>query len=120
MTTIKNQALGSDDSFDIFLQNQLQNEKQYLPDNFFTARVVAALPPVKKPIYWQEIFIMAVPLLIISVLVLTQHSLLAFIVKAWVLVSVASVSDLLSVLLQVSIAALLVGGYWFVRRYRML
>lgn len=109
-----------DDSFDIFLRTQFQQEKPYLHDENFTAQVMARLPAPKKLLRWQERLIIAVPLLVISILVLSQNSLLASVIKVWVMLSVISVQNLFQLVLEVSLVALLVVSYWLANKGRLL
>lgn len=112
--------MSTDDSFDVFLRARLQQTKPYLHDENFTAQVMARLPAPKKLLRWQERLIIAVPLLIISILVLSQNSLLAFIIKAWVMLSVISVQNLFQLVLEVSLVALLAVSYWLAKKGRLL
>lgn len=112
-------TMATDKRFDVFLQAQLQQAKPYLPDENFTVRVMASLPVVKKAIGWRERVIVLVPLIVISILVLSQNSLLAFAIKSWVLLSIISLDNLFKILMLASLAALLGASYWFARRCRL-
>lgn len=106
--------------FDIFLRAQLQQEKPYLEDDNFSVRVMASLPIAKKTISWRERLMVSLPLMVISILVLSQNSLLAFAIKSWVLLSILSIDNLFKILVAVSLAVLLSASYWFAKHCRIL
>jgi|GEM_PF-671151 len=114
------QNVAADEPFDYFLQKQLQQEKIYLNDDNFTVQVMASLPTVKQTLGWRERFIIVIPLIIISILVLSQNSLLAFVIKSWVLLSVISIESLFKLILEISLVALLGVSYWFAKKSRLL
>jgi len=120
--TMQNDATNAplEESFDIFLRNHLQQKKIYLQDDNFTAQVMATLPAAKSLSRWQERLIMLVPLLVISILVLSQQSLLAFLIRSWVLLSVISVENLFKITLEASIVILMGASYWLAKQYRWL
>ena len=77
----------SDKNFDDFLRQQLQTSSEYIDDGGFAAQVMAGLPTPKRLNRWLEMLIVAVPVVVISLLVISQFSLLQLIqpVYAWVL-----------------------------------
>jgi len=111
---------GSDNGFDNFLSAQLKQAQPYLMDDVFTAQVMTKLPPVKKLSVWQERLIIVVPLLIISVLVISQFSILAVIIKLWALVFSVGVANLLSIALAISAVVLCGASYWFAKQVKLI
>lgn len=77
----------SDKNFDDFLRQQLQASSDYIDDSGFTAQVMTGLPAPKRLNRWLELLIVAVPAVVISLLVMSQFTLLHLIqpVYAWVL-----------------------------------
>ena len=110
----------SNDSFDDFLTKHLQQAQVYLPDDDFTARVIKQLPAPKKLSLWQERLIIIIPLLVISVLVLSQFPVLAVLIKVWVLFWTVDLSGLLQVGFLMSIAAILGATFWFAKQMRVI
>lgn len=111
--------MDSDKHFDAFLQAQLQQDKPYLADDNFSVRVMASLPIAKRTISWRERLIVLLPLMIISILVLSQNSLLAFAIKSWVLLSILSFDNLLKIVVEISLLALLGASYWLAKQCRL-
>lgn len=109
-----------DDAFDSFLSAQLQQTQPYLMDDDFTTKVMVKLPAAKKLSVWQERLIIAVPLFIISVLVISQFSLLGLFIKVWTLLVVADVASLLNIGLAVSAAAVCGTSYWFAKQLKLI
>ena len=56
----------SNDSFDAFLTKHLQQAHNYLPDDDFSARVMASLPAQKRLNPWLEKVIVCVPVTLIA------------------------------------------------------
>lgn len=77
---------GPEDDFERLLRRQLQAQQDYLPDDGFSAQVMAALPAASAKSRWRERLLIGVPVLLISLLVLSQLPWLdmAYIVRAWV------------------------------------
>ncbi len=77
----------NDKNFDDFLRQQLQGANEYLSDGDFTQKVMAGLPAPRRLSRWMEILIVALPVTLIALLVLSQFPLREFIqpVYAWVL-----------------------------------
>ncbi|HWV14536.1 MAG TPA: hypothetical protein VN030_03815 [Cellvibrio sp.] len=113
------QPAATDDSFDIFLRTQLQQQKSYLSDENFSAGVLARLPKVKRISRWRERLIIIIPLVAISLLVLSQHSLLAFAIRSWVLLSVISFADFIKITLELSVVMLMAVGFWSARKINL-
>lgn len=94
------------DSFDDFLRQQLHTP--YLDDNGFTARVMAAMP-AKKPLNpWLEKCIVALPVVLISLLVLAQLPWRELVHQtcAWfLLLDVSSMATLVAVLFVALVVA---------------
>ena len=110
----------SNDSFDDFLTKHLQHAQTYLLDDDFTARVIKQLPAPKKLSLWQERLIIIIPLLVISVLVLSQFPVLAVLIKVWVLFWTVDLSGLLQAGFLMSIAAILGATFWFAKQMRVI
>jgi antibiotic biosynthesis monooxygenase (ABM) superfamily enzyme len=110
----------SDDNFDIFLTKHLQQAQTYLPDDDFTARVINQLPAPKKLARWQERLIIMIPLVVISLLVLSQFSVLAVFIKLWVLLLTAGVTGLLQVGILTTIAVVSGATFWFAKQLRII
>ncbi len=109
-----------DDNFDAFLSKHLQQTQAYLPDDDFTARVMQQLPAPKKLSLWQERLIIAIPLLIISLLVLSQFSVLAVIIKLWMLLVTTSLTNILQVGILTAVAVISGVAFWFAKQVRVL
>jgi hypothetical protein len=109
-----------DDNFDVFLTKQLQQAQTYLPDDDFTARVMQQLPAPKKLSLWQERLIILVPLMIISVLVLSQFSLLAVIIKLWTWLSVMDFMSILQIGILTTIAVISCASFWFAKQLKVI
>ncbi|MES2672778.1 MAG: hypothetical protein V4660_00995 [Pseudomonadota bacterium] len=116
MNDIKNDA----DDFDNFLSTQLQRSQEYLPDDNFTANLLAKLPVQKKLGRWQERLIIVVPCTLIALLVLSQFSILALIIKSWVWLSLIDIAGWLQLSLLVFVAGLLGIAGWFIKERHLL
>lgn len=106
--------------FDNFLSAHLQQAQPYLIDDDFTARLMAKLPAAKKLSIWQERLIVLVPLLVISVLVVSQFSVLAILIKLWTLLVSADVASLLNLGLVMSIAAISGASFWSAKQFKLI
>jgi hypothetical protein len=105
------------DEFEIFLSAQLQQAQPYMMDDSFTAQLMAKLPAAKKLSPWQERLIIAVPLVIISLLVLSQFSVLALLIKLWTLFVVVDVTSLLQMGLVLAVAVVTGASLWFAKQF---
>ena len=110
----------SNDSFDAFLSKHLQQAQPYLPDDDFTARVMQQLPAPKKLSLWQERLIIAIPLLIISLFVISQFSVLAAIIKVWTWLSIIDFSSILQIGILSTVAVVSGSAYWFAKQLRII
>ena len=108
------------DAFDLFLKKQLHDTQPYLADDDFTARVMGSLPAPKKLSRWQERLIIVVPLFIISLLVISQFSLLAVVIKLWTLVVSMDLTQLMQIGMLVSVAAIFGACFWFARQLKLI
>src|SRR5690606_40050543 len=63
---------GPEDDFERLLRQQLQAQQDYLPDDGFSAQVMAALPAASAKSRWRERLLIGVPVLLISLLVFSQ------------------------------------------------
>lgn len=119
---IKHEPYLSDDdgSFDDFLSAQLKQSQPYLMDNDFSANVMAKLPAAKRLSVWQERLIIVLPLVIISLLVLSQFSVLAIAVKFWTLLYSLDIATLLNIALAISATAICSASYWFAKQIKLI
>lgn len=108
------------DSFDNFLSTQLQQSQPYLPDDNFTAQVMGRLPVAKKLSRWQERLIIIVPLVVISLLVLSQFSVLAIAVKLWTFLVGAQIASLLQLGLLITIMVISGASIWFAKQFKLI
>ncbi len=113
-------TVSQDDGFDNFLRMQLQHSQPYLMDDNFSAQVMAALPASRKLSLWQERLIMLVPCLVISLLVLSQFSLIAFLVKGWTWLMTLDTTSLLGVGLSISASAISGASFWFAKQFKLI
>ena len=86
-TPVKRGRGMNDMNFDDFLRQQLQGSTHYLDDGDFSAQVMASLPAPQRISRWLEIMIVAVPVTVIALLVLSQFSVRDIIqpIYAWML-----------------------------------
>jgi hypothetical protein len=110
----------SEDNFDVFLTKHLQQAQIYLPDDDFTAGVINQLPAPKKLARWQERLIIMIPLVVISLLVLSQFSVLAVLIKLWALVLTAGITSLLQIGVLTTIAVVSGATFWFAKQMRII
>lgn len=115
-----NDKKNDSDDFDDFLRAQLQRSHDYLPDDNFTANVLAKLPAQKKLGHWQERLIIVVPCTLIALLVLSQFSLLALIIKSWVWLSLIDISGWLQLSLVMFVIGLLGIAGWFAKERHLI
>lgn len=109
-----------DDNFDAFLTKHLQQAQTYLPDDDFSARVMQQLPAPKKLARWQERLIILIPLVVISLLVLSQFSVLAVLIKLWTLLLTTSLINILQVGILTAIAVVSGAAFWFAKQVRVI
>jgi hypothetical protein len=107
-------------SFDGFLSNQLQQAQPYLEDDNFTMQVMERLPAAKKLSRWQERLIIIVPLIVISLLVLSQFSVIGMLVKLWTFLLAAQVSSLLQLGLFTTIVVISGASFWFAKQSKLI
>jgi len=119
---IKHEPYLSDDdgSFDNFLSAQLKQSQPYLMDDDFTANLMAKLPAANRLSIWQERLIIVLPLVIISLLVLSQFSVFAIVVKLWTLLYSVDVAILLNAGLAISATAICSASYWFAKQMKLI
>jgi hypothetical protein len=110
----------SDESFDAFLAKRLQQTQVYLPDDDFSARVMQQLPAPKKISRWQERLIIMIPLLIISLFVLSQFSVLAVIIKLWTWLSIMDFTTILQIGILTTLAVISGAAFWFAKQLRII
>lgn len=110
----------SDESFDAFLTKHLQQANTYLPDDDFSVRVMQQLPAPKKLSRLQERLIIMIPLLIISLLVLSQFSALAVLIKVWTLFLTTSFVSLLQIGILTTISVVFGAALWFAKEIKLI
>ena len=110
----------SNDSFDVFLTKHLQQANTYLPDDDFSARVMQQLPAPKKLSRWQERLIILIPLVIISLFVLSQFSILAVIIKLWTWLSIMDFMSILQIGILTTLAVISGAGLWFAKQLKII
>ena len=113
---IKNDA----DDFDNFLFAKLQQQHEYVPDDYFTAKVMAQLPAPKRLRRWQEHLIILVPCTIITLLVLSQLPVIAIIIKSWVWLSLIDIAGWLQISSIIFVAGLVGVAGWFAKEHHLL
>jgi hypothetical protein len=109
-----------DDNFDAFLTKHLQQAQTYLPDDDFSARVMQQLPAPKKLSRWQERLIIMIPPLVISLLVLSQFSALAVIIKLWTWLSIMDFTSILQIGILTAVAVISCAAFWFAKQLRII
>ncbi len=107
------------DSFELFLRQQLQHKQSYLDDGDFSARVMASLPAPRKLSRLQERLILLVPVAVITLLILSQFSLASGI-KAWYALLTMDVTRLLELGLLLALTAVSAACYWIARQLRLI
>lgn len=111
---------GTNDPFDDFLAKQLQGSQTYLSDDNFTAQVMAHLPAPKKLSLWQERLIIAVPCFVISLLVLSQFSVLSVLIKLWTLLVSMDPTQIVQIGMLLSVAVISCASLWFARQLKII
>jgi|GEM_PF-5019927 predicted anti-sigma-YlaC factor YlaD len=106
---------GPEDDFERMLRRQLQNSTPYVPDEGFSAQVLAALPAARAQSRWRERLMIGVPVLIISLLVFSQLPWLemTYIVQAWIQGAMSTSWTLLAALAAGAFSLLTAGCYWY-------
>jgi hypothetical protein len=107
------------DSFDGFLRSQLLKDSQYLDDEDFTLALLKKLPSKKKISRLQESLILIIPILVISLLVFSQFSLAAIIIKTWVLLNIMNITTALQLSLLFFFISILGTTYWLAKQCRL-
>lgn len=109
-----------DDGFDSFLRKQLQQENPYLDDDNFSANVMARLPAPKKLSRLQERLIIGVPLVIITLLILSQFSPLVVAIKIWTWLVALNFNSLFKIGFAMIVLAVSSASYWMAKQSRIL
>lgn len=115
MKTKMNDLANHQNNFDDLLRAELQRSHEYLPDDNFTANVMAQLPAPKKLRRWQEYLSLVVPCAVITLLVLSQLPVIAIIIKSWVWLSLMDIAGWLQLSLIIFFVGLLGIAGWFVK-----
>jgi hypothetical protein len=115
-----NNPKGLDNSFDNFLAKQLQESQPYISDNDFTANVVNKLPTAKKLSVWQERLIIFIPFLMISLLVLSQFSILNVLVSFWSFLVATQIATWLQLGLITTLTVVIGASCWFAKQFKLI
>ena len=107
-------------SFNAFLTKHLQQANTYLPDDDFSARVMQQLPPPKKLSRWQERLIILIPLSIISLVVLSQFSILAAVIRLWTWLSIMDFTNILQIGILTTVTVISGVVFWFAKQLRII
>jgi hypothetical protein len=107
------------DSFDEFLRSQLLKDSQYLDDEDFTLALFKKLPNKKKISRLQEILILIIPFLVISLLVSSQFPVAAIIIKTWVLLNIMNITTAFQLSLLFFFISVLGTTYWLAKQCRL-
>jgi len=110
----------AEDSFDSFLRRQLQQSQPYVMDDNFSAQVMAKLPARKKLSPLQERLIIALPVVIITLLILSQFSLLAIAINVWTWLVALNLGSLLKIGLATILLAISTASYWVAKQSRLI
>ncbi len=110
----------SDENFDAFLTKHLQQANTYLPDDDFSVRVMQQLPAAKKLSRLQERLIIMIPLLIISLFVLSQFSILAAVIRLWTWLSIMDFTNILQIGILTTLAVISGAVFWFAKQLRII
>jgi len=78
------------------------------------------LPAPKKLSVWQERLIIFVPLFVISLLVISQFSVLGVLIKLWTLAVSMDVTHLVQIGMLLSIAVISGASLWFARQLKII
>lgn len=103
------------DNFDTFLSQQLKANQPYLADEGFTEQVMAALPASEQIKPWWMRPITTVPVLMVSLLILSQVPLLESAIQLWGWLLAADPLTLLKTGAAISAGTLLAGIGWLAR-----
>lgn len=109
-----------DDGFDNFLRSHLQQAQPYLMDDDFSAKVMAQLPAPKMLSPLQERLIITVPLVIITLLILSQFSLLEVGIRLWTWLVALNLGSLLKIGLTMMVLAVSTASYWVAKQSRLI
>lgn len=107
------------DNFELFLREQLQQHQHYVEDGDFSARVMSSLPAPRRLSRLQERLILLVPLIVISLLVLSQFSLTSGL-KTWYLLLSLDFTSLLKLGVILAISAVSAASYWMAKQFRLI
>jgi hypothetical protein len=107
------------DSFDEFLRSQLLKDSQYRDDEDFTLALFKKLPNKKKISRLQEILILIIPFLVISLLVSSQFPVAAIIIKTWVLLNIMNITTAFQLSLLFFFISVLGTTYWLAKQCRL-
>lgn len=109
-----------DDHFDVFLREQMRQAQPYVDDDQFTAQVIAKLPSPRKISRTLERLIIVLPCFFITLLLLSQfkqliESVVSWMIRSWVWLTLLSVNGWLQLCLGVALLTLAGLAFWFLR-----
>lgn len=107
--------MNQQDNFEEFLSRQLRANQPYLADDGFTEHVMAALPGSKPSKSWWQRPITIVLVLLVSLAIISQGSLLESVIQLWYWLFAADPLTLLKTGAVISVGTLLVGLGWLAR-----
>jgi hypothetical protein len=104
-----------DKVFEDFLAQQLQQTREYLPDDGFTARVMGSLPAAAPQGLSgiMERLIAGIPVLLIAALVLSQFPWGRTITNVWYVAAHLDVSQWFTFALSAAASLLVASVFWF-------
>lgn len=108
------------DDFERFLRQQLQQSQPYLMDDNFSAGVMAKLPAPRPLSRWQERLILLLPLAIITLLVLSQFSLLSDALKTWYWLLALDAVSLMQLGVMLVVTVISAACYWIAKQVRLI
>lgn len=103
------------DNFEAFLSRQLRANQPYIADDGFTEQVMAALPSSRQVKPWWQRPITTIPVLLVSLLILSQVPLVASTIQLWHWLLAAEPLTLLKTGAAISVGSLLAGIGWLAR-----
>lgn len=106
----------SDKSFDDFLKQQLQQGSSYIDDGDFTARLMASLPTEPRIKPWLERLIVALPVTLIALLVVSQLPWRDMVRPAYGWILTFDSASLMTTAAVMILAALAIPVVWMLRK----
>ncbi|RYZ83135.1 MAG: hypothetical protein EOO68_33410 [Moraxellaceae bacterium] len=111
------------DNFEAFLSHHLKQSRVYLDDESFAAGVLEKLPTKitnRTLSRFHEWLIIAVPLVIISALILSQFNVVALAIKMWTWLFIVDFANFIQLSLVCGFMMLASIGLWLAKQCRVL